>query len=66
MMRIVFTCDHCGCEIDTEFEQEMRNIEISRASYNCHLCVDCLTKLRRVVLRFTTKAQAPEQEADNG
>ena len=64
MWKIVYTCDHCGCEFDDNCREEL--IEYGDYTIGYNLCAHCFSVLDGYITQFVTKAMREREAADNG
>ena len=55
MRKTVFTCDHCGKELDEMHDYTEMKIDNFDDIVEVDLCLDCYNKLDDMVMRFVNK-----------
>lgn len=57
MKKVIFTCDHCGVELDEMDDYADMEIDDFIDYVNTDLCSDCLSELNEIVLKYINKKQ---------
>lgn len=57
MRKVIFTCDHCGKELDEMQDYTDMKIDNFIDYVTADLCSDCLIELNEVVLKYINQKQ---------
>ena len=57
MKKVIYTCDHCGKELDEMDDYTDMDIDNFIDYVRTDLCTKCLEELNEIVLKFVNKKQ---------
>ena len=61
MRKVIFTCDHCGKELDEMRDYPDVKIDNFIDYVTADLCSDCLSELNEVVLKYINQKQGKQK-----